>query len=246
MNREIDITGLGSVGPCGPVSGPLHGPFPVPSVVIVWSTAGVRYALPALPFRTADVLPKVNTRRLDRLSTWSLAAAALALRDAGLDLSAVDGARTAVVSAIGLCCLDLTEAYLGSAHEHGWQQTDPIYFPETLGNVPAAHVARVFGCLGPNLTVGSRGLAAEAALLLGGLLSGNGGAGLLNADGGGFVPSEGVAAMVLEAPGRQRARARLLDARWVTVGRPPWSAADAPVGLLAPRKMRDEESPSGQ
>src|ERR1035441_5145075 len=250
MNREIDITGLGSVGPCGPVSGPLHGPFPVPSVVTAWPTAGVRYALPALPFRTADVLPKVNTRRLDRLSTWSLAAAALALRDAGLDLSAVDGARTAVVSAIGLGCLDLTEAYLGSAHQHGWQQTDPIYFPETLGNVPAAHVARVFGCLGPNLTVGSRGLAGEAALLtavsllrvgqadrvlvlagdllMRGLFDWYEAAGLLSADGSGFVPSEGVAAMVLEAPGRQRARARLLEARWVQsdelVGRTPWSA----------------------
>jgi 3-oxoacyl-[acyl-carrier-protein] synthase II len=264
-HRLIDITGVGSVGPCGAVSGPLHGPFPVPSVVIVWSTAGVRYALPALPFRTADVLPKVNTRRLDRLSTWSLAAAALALRDAGLDLSAVDGRRTAVVSAIGLGCLDLTEAYLGSAHQHGWQQTDPIYFPETLGNVPAAHVARVFGCLGPNLTVGSRGLAAEAALLTAasllrvgqadrvlvlagdlltrGLFDWYEVAGLLSADGGGFVPSEGVAAMVLEAPGRQRARARLLEARWV--GR---ERADEGVGRgqaqRAPRPPHHSEGPT--
>jgi hypothetical protein len=262
-HREIDITGVGSVGPCGAVSGPLHGPFPVPSVVTVWPTAGVRYALPALPFRTAEVLPKVNTRRLDRLSTWSLAAAALALRDAGLDLSAADRGRTAVVSAIGLGCLDLTEAYLASAHQHGWQQTDPIYFPETLGNVPAAHVARVFGCLGPNLTVGSRGLAAEAALvtaasllrvgqadrvlvlagdlLTRGLFDWYEAAGALSA---GFVPSEGVAAMVLEAPGRQRARARLLDARWVQtdelmVERTPGSAADALVGL------RDEGVPRG-
>jgi hypothetical protein len=189
------------------------------------------------PFRVADVLPKVNTRRVDRLSVWSLASAALALRDAGLDLSAEDGARTAVVSATGFGCLDLTEAYLGSANEHGWQQTDPIYFPETLGNVPAAHVARVFGCRGPNLTVGSRGSAAEAALLTAvfllhrgqadralvlagdtltrGLFDWYEAAGRLSADKGGFVPSEGVAAMVLEASGRQRARARLLDARWV-------------------------------
>jgi hypothetical protein len=272
--RLIDITGVGSVGPCGAVSGPLHGPFPAPSVVTAWPTAGARFALPALPFRAADVLPKVNTRRLDRLSTWSLAAAALALRDAGLDLSIVDGWRTAVVSAIGLGCLDLTEAYLGSAQEHGWQQTDPIYFPETLGNVPAAHVARVFGCLGPNLTVGSRGLAAEAALLTAasllrvgqadrvlvlagdaltrGLFDWYEAAGVLSADGSGFVPSEGVAALVLEAPGRQRARARLLEARWVQadaassmVGRTPWSAADALVGLLATGKMRDEGVPRG-
>ena len=268
MSRLIDITGLGSVGPCGAVSGPLHGPVPVPSVVTAWPTAGPRHALPAAPFRTADVLPKVNARRLDRRSKWSLAAAALALRDAGLDLSAVSASRTAVVSAIGLGCLDLTEAYLASAHAHGWQQTDPIYFPETLGNVPAAHVARVFGCLGPNLTVGSRGLAAETALLTAASLLRQGqadrvlvlagdlltrglfdwyeAAGRLSA---GFVPSEGVAAMVLEAPGRHRARARLLDARWVStdtasvVGRTPWSAADAPVGLPAPGSMRDEGVP---
>jgi len=249
MSRSIDITGLGSVGPCGAVSGPLHGPAPVPSVVTAWPTAGVRYALPAAPFRPSDVLPKVNTRRLDRLSTWALAAAVLALRDAGLDLSTVDGPRMAVVSAIGFGCLDLTEAYLRGAHEHGWQQTDPIYFPETLGNVPAAHVARVFGCLGPNITIGSRGPAAETALLTAASLLRTGqadrvlvlagdaltrglfdwyeAAGLLTGEAG-FVPSEGMAAVLLEAPGRHRARAHLLDARWVTpVGRPPKGDEDA-------------------
>jgi 3-oxoacyl-[acyl-carrier-protein] synthase II len=260
--REIEITGVGSIGPCGAVSGPLHGPYPAPSVVTVWPTAGVRYALPALPFRTAEVLPKVNTRRLDRLSTWSLAAAALALRDAGLELSTVDGARTAVVSAIGLGCLDLTEAYLGSAQQHGWQQTDPIYFPETLGNVPAAHVARVFGCLGPNLTVGSRGLAAEAALLTAasllrvgqadrvlvlagdlltrGLFDWYEAAGALSA---GFVPSEGVAAMVLEAPGRQRARARVMDAQWV--GHSDEAAAPLPHGRGSDSASEPRPSGSG-
>ena len=262
--RPIDITGLGSVGPCGPVSGPLRGPVPAPSLVTAWPTAGPRYALPAAPFRAADVLPKVNTRRLDRLSVWSLAAAALALRDAGLDLSTVDGSRTAVVSATGFGCLDLTEAYLNSAHEHGWQQTDPIYFPETLGNVPGAHVARVFGCLGPNLTVGSRGLAAEAALLMAasllrvgqadrvlvlagdaltrGLFDWYEAAGVFSA---GFVPSEGVAAMVLESPGRHRARARLLEARWVKsdelVGRTPWSARVP----LDPHSARREQADEG-
>lgn len=234
---SIDITGLGSVGPCGAVSGPLGGPVPAPSVVAAWPTAGPRYALPAAPCRFAEVLPKVGTRRLDRLSVWSLAAAALALRDAGLNLPSVDGSRTAVVSATGFGCLDLTEAFLTSAHDHGWRQTDPIYFPETLGNVPAAHVARMFGCLGPNLTVGSRGPAAEAAMLMAVSLlrSGQAGralvlagdtltrglfdwyetAGRLSAEPGGFVPSEGVAAIVLEASGRRRARARLLQAQWV-------------------------------
>ena len=258
----IDITGLGSVGPCGPVSGPLSGPVPAPSLVAAWPTAGPRYALPAAPFHAADVLPKVNTRRLDRLSVWSLAAAALALRDAGLDPSALDGPRTAVVSATGFGCLDLTEAYLSSAHVHGWQQTDPIFFPETLGNVPAAHVARVFGCLGPNITVGSRGPAAEAALLVAvsllrtgqaarvvvlagdaltrGLFDWYEVAGRLSADPHGFVPSEGVAAIVLEAPGRYRPRATVLRAQW---GGPP---GPQPAPWPAPRsEQRDGGVPRG-
>lgn len=265
MNHSsIDITGLGSVGPCGPVSGPLGGPVPAPSVVTVWPTAGPRYALPAAPFRLANVLPKVNTRRLDRLSAWSLAAAALALRDAGLDLSTVDGSRTAVVSATGFGCLDLTEAYLRSAHEHGWRQTDPIYFPETLGNVPAAHVARVFGCLGPNVTVGSRGPAAETALLTAASLLRGGqadralvlagdtltrglfdwyeAAGRLSANEGGLVPSEGVAAIVLEAPGRQRARARLLDARWVHPEGFEWLPRDVAAATLV---CKNQSLPAG-
>jgi hypothetical protein len=233
-------------------------------VVTVWPTAGPRYALPAAPFRLANVLPKVNTRRLDRLSAWSLAAAALALRDAGLDLSTVDGSRTAVVSATGFGCLDLTEAYLRSAHEHGWRQTDPIYFPETLGNVPAAHVARVFGCLGPNVTVGSRGPAAETALLTAASLLRGGqadralvlagdtltrglfdwyeAAGRLSANEGGLVPSEGVAAIVLEAPGRQRARARLLDARWVHPEGFEWLPRDVAAATLV---CKNQSLPAG-
>ena len=269
----IDLTGLGSVGPCGPVSGPLRGPVPAPSVVTAWPTAGPRHALSAAPFRFADVLPNVNTRRLDRLSVWSLAAAALALRDAGLDLSTVDGSRTAVVSATGFGCLDLTEAYLNSAHEHGWQQTDPIYFPETLGNVPAAHVARVFGCLGPNVTVGSRGPAAETALLTAASLLRRGqadralvlagdtltrclfdwyeAAGRLSADECGFVPSEGVAAIVLEASARQRARARMLDAGWVHPDGSERLASDTAAATLVcktqtvPVGLRAALSPQG-
>ena len=233
-------------------------------MVTAWPTAGPRYALPAAPFRLADVLPKVNTRRLDRLSVWSLVAAALALRDAGLDLSPVDGSRTAVVSATGFGCLDLTEAYLRGAHEHGWRQTDPIYFPETLGNVPTAHVARVFGCLGPNVTVGSRGPAAETALLTAASLLRGGqadralvlagdtltrglfdwyeAAGRLSANEGGLVPSEGVAAIVLEAPGRQRARARLLDARWVHPEGFEWLPRDVAAATLV---CKNQSLPAG-
>jgi 3-oxoacyl-(acyl-carrier-protein) synthase len=177
----------------------------------------VRRAFLVEPFRPADVVPGLKTRRLDRLSVWSLVAASLAIRDAGLDLDAIDRARFAIVCATGLGCIELTEAYFQSAADHGWAQTDPIIFPETLGNAPASHVARVLDLRGPNITIGSSRAAAECAIqqatlllrhrqadlalvLAGDTLTRTAyewyeAAGMLER---GFVPSEGVAAVVLE------------------------------------------------
>jgi hypothetical protein len=171
----------------------------------------------------------LKTRRLDRLSVWSLVAASLAIKDSGLDLDQVDRSRFAVILATALGCLELTEAFFQSAGTHGWSQTDPIFFPETLGNAPASHVARYLDLRGPNVTVGSKGLAGECALLQAFSLLRNGqadlalvlsgdtltrtsyewyeAAGMLSpacfnteqiAGACGFIPSEGVTAMLLE------------------------------------------------
>jgi len=169
-------------------------------------------------------VPGLKTRRLDRLSVWSLVAASLAIQDSGLDLDQVDRSRVAVVMATGLGCIELTEAFFRSAASHGWSHTDPIVFPETLGNAPASHVARQFDLRGPNITVSSKGLAAECALLQAASLLRNRqadfalvlagdtltrtsyewyeAAGMLSR---GFIPSEGVTAMVLE-PGDSKVR----------------------------------------
>jgi hypothetical protein len=136
-----------------------------PCPITGWRTTEVRRAFLVETFRPADIAPGLKTRRLDRLSIWSLVATWLALKDSGIDLDQLDGSRAAVVVATSLGCIELTEAYLRSAHDNGWFQTDPILFPETLGNSPAGHVARQFGFRGPNITVSTTGLAGECALL---------------------------------------------------------------------------------
>ena len=55
-----------------------------------WATAGLRRAFLVDPFRPANVVPGLKTRRLDRLSAWALVASSLAIQDAGIDLSQVD------------------------------------------------------------------------------------------------------------------------------------------------------------
>jgi 3-oxoacyl-[acyl-carrier-protein] synthase II len=182
----------------------------------------------------------------------------MAIKDAGLDLGQLDASRTGIVCATGLGCIELTEAFLQSAVDNTWSQTDPIVFPETLGNAPASHVARCLELSGPNVTVSSSGQAGECALLHAASLLRHGQAdrviviagdtltrtayewcevaGLLSSveGGGGFIPSEGVTAMVLECESARATRpyARLRSVR-LAAGMDPSAAIRRELAKLA-------------
>jgi Beta-ketoacyl synthase, N-terminal domain len=247
------ITGIGSVSPYGPLSGLIPPCLLEPESITGWTTGGLRRAFLVKPFRPADVVPGLKTRRLDRLSAWALVASSLAIHDAGIDMSQVNRSRVAVVFGTGFGCVELTEAFFQSAAANGWSGTDPSPFPEGLANAPAGHVALSHNLRGPNITVGSKGFAGESALIQAGSLLRHGQAdlaivlagdtvtravydwyeagGLLSptcynaerlSEGSGFVPSEGVAALVLELAGRKEARpyAHFSSGRWAAGGQP--------------------------
>jgi Beta-ketoacyl synthase, N-terminal domain len=246
------ITGIGSVSPYGPLAGLIQPCPVEPSAITAWTTAGLRRAFLVKPFRPASVVPGLKTRRLDRLSAWALVASSLAIKDAGIDLSQVDRSRVAVLSATGFGCVELTEAFYQSAAANGWSGTDPSTFSETLANSPASHVALFHDLRGPNITVGSRGFAGESALIQATSLLRHGQADLAIVLAGdtltrtvyewyeaadllspacynseplpedSFMPSEGVAALVLEPAGRREARsyAHLSSGRWASGGQP--------------------------
>jgi len=260
---SLMLTGVGSVTPYGPLAGliptaPLAGLAPLePSAITAWVTPELRRAFLVEPFRPASIVPGLKTRRLDRLSVWALVASSLALRDAGIDMATMDRSRVAVFFATSFGCVELTEAFYQSAATHGWAETDPILFPETLSNAPASHVALFHDLHGPNVTISSQGFAAESALLQASSLLRHGQADLaivlagdtltqaiyewyetahllspacfskdLLSSAGGFIPSEGVVAMVLELAGRQEARS------YATLGAGRWAAGgDAQSGV---------------
>jgi 3-oxoacyl-(acyl-carrier-protein) synthase len=193
----------------------------------------------------------LKTRRLDRLSAWALVTSSLALQDAGVDLKVMDRSRIAVVFATSFGCVELTEAFYQSAAANGWPGTDPITFPETLSNAPAAHVALFHQLQGPNLTLSSKSFAGESALLQAASLLRHDQADLIIVMAGdtltqavyewyeaahmlapacfneepltpstGFIPGEGLVAVVLETEGKRRARsyAALLGGHWASGG----------------------------
>jgi hypothetical protein len=234
MTPDLAITGIGSVSPYGALAGliPLRKLEPEP--ITAWGNNGIRRAFVVKPFRPADVVPGLKTRRLDRLAAWALVASSLAIQDSGIDLKQLDPSRIAVVLGTGFGCAELTEAFYHSAVVNGWSGTDPSPFPEGLANAPASHVA-LWHCLrGPNVTVGSKAFAGETALIQAASLLRHGqadlaivlagdtltraiyewyeAAGLLSPacynseplrEDSGFVPSEGIAAVVLEPLGRR-------------------------------------------
>jgi 3-oxoacyl-(acyl-carrier-protein) synthase len=242
------ITGIGSVSPFGPLRGLISGTMMEPRTITAWSTEGVRRAFLVEPFRPADVIAGLKTRRLDRLSVWCLVAAGLAIQDAHLDLEGEDRSRIAVVLGTGFGCIELTESFFHSIATNGYGKSDPIIFPEGLSNAPASHVARIFGLRGPNITLSHKGVSGEGALMQAAALLRTGqadvvvtlagdtltrtmfewfeAAGVLSSacfgqtgvpipfDHGrdGFVPGEGVAAVIMESADRATRRSARLYA----------------------------------
>lgn len=166
MNPEQPcITGIGSVSPFGPQSGLIQTKKMEPRTITAWPTNGPRRAFLVEPFRPADVIPGLKTRRLDRLSVWCLVAAGLAIQDAKLNLEAEDRSRIAVVLGTGFGCIELTESFFQSITTNGYAKSDPIIFPEGLTNAPASHVARIFRLRGPNITLSHKDVSGEGALM---------------------------------------------------------------------------------
>ena len=169
-SNQTVITGVGTVSPFGPLRGLISRELinrreMQPRTVTAWPTDRVRRAFLVEPFRPADVVPGLKTRRLDRLSVWCLVAAALAIEDARLDLKMEDRTRLAVVFGTGFGCIELTEDFFRSIVANGYAKADPITFPESLTNAPAGHVARIFGLRGPNITLSHKGVSGEGALI---------------------------------------------------------------------------------
>jgi 3-oxoacyl-[acyl-carrier-protein] synthase II len=104
-------------------------------------------------FTPGDHLTQVEQRRMGRCSMMALAAARMALQDAGLSLDAIVGPRTAVV--LGTT---MGEAQLLADMEHDWIVTGPeavrrSAIPKYGSTLLPIHVARAIGARGMVLTL---------------------------------------------------------------------------------------------
>ena len=89
-----------------------------------------------------------EARRMARFSQLAVAAAGLAIEDAGLSLNGADGERSGVVMGTGIGGLPTTELNARILVEKGGMRVSPFFIPMVLPNMAAANISRVYGIRG--------------------------------------------------------------------------------------------------
>lgn len=93
-------------------------------------------------------LDRRGARRLDRASQMAVAAALLALEDAGLEREGLDS-RSGINIASGNGGNEMWEAGFRTLVERGPERVSPVMLPASLVNMPAASVSMALGIHGP-------------------------------------------------------------------------------------------------
>lgn len=137
------------------------------SAVDRFDTAGLsaRRAAVVRDFKARDFIAPAKLRRMNMLSRYGLAAANLALADAGVEAAGLPGTGVALGTAFGP--VQTSVDYMAEYVEKGPALASPQLFAESVANAPGSHIAIECGLRGFNLTVTQRESSALAAAMYG-------------------------------------------------------------------------------
>jgi len=149
VNHEVCVTGLGVMAPHGGEPDALF-------QALQDGQSAIRPIFPDLPkpaaaatvaFDETRWFTKLQLAGVDRVSQLAVAAADLALQDAGFDRADADPERIGVYAGCGMGGAAALEAAY-----RGGMRVPPLTIPAFMPNAPAAHVAMRNGVQGPVLT----------------------------------------------------------------------------------------------
>ncbi|MGI8547109.1 MAG: beta-ketoacyl-ACP synthase II, partial [Gemmatimonadaceae bacterium] len=157
MGRRVVVTGMGAVTPVGN------------SVAATWEalTAGrsgvaaitkfdatkfpVRIAAEVKGFNAGDFMDRKEMKRSDVYTQYSVAAAKMAMADAGLsDTSSLDSDRIGVIVGSGIGGLKSFEEQHDVYREMGPGKISPFFIPMFIADIAAGIVSMHFNAKGPN------------------------------------------------------------------------------------------------
>ncbi|MBI5038551.1 MAG: beta-ketoacyl-ACP synthase II [Nitrospirae bacterium] len=159
MKRRVVVTGLGLVTPLGIG---VEKTWPA----IIAGTSGVgritRFDPSELPsqiaaevkdFDPADFIEKKEIKKMDKFIQFGVAAAKMAVKDAGLRITDTIAERVGVYVGSGMGGLPAIEAAHSKFLEGGVKKVSPFFIPMTIINLVSGHIAMMHGAKGPNSAV---------------------------------------------------------------------------------------------
>jgi len=164
LRAETVVTGLGTIGPCGHGREALAAALAAgkPVVVEVDRGAGLHReggARLAALVKERDVsrwVPAAAARRMSFPSKLAVAAARMALAEAGIGATEAGGPRVGVYLSTTYGPGLFTEQLLRQILLEGAEAAQPYYFSECVANASAAQLAIAIGARGPNVTLTQR------------------------------------------------------------------------------------------
>ena len=153
-DTRVVITGMGAVTPLGETieeywDNLVNGVSGIgPMTLCDPSQYPSRISAEVSGFDPATYIDRREHRRMARFSQMSVAAAGLAIEDAGLDLSKEDCDRIGVVMGNGNGGFPTTEDNARILVRRGGMRMSPFFIPMILPNMAAANVSRIYGLKG--------------------------------------------------------------------------------------------------
>jgi len=100
----------------------------------------------------AFIDPKAQ-RRMDPFTHYAIAAAAMAVKDSGIDFSACDAYRCGCIVSSGVGGISTTETEVLKMMEKGPKRVSPFCIPQIIVNIASGMVAIEHGLKGPNYAI---------------------------------------------------------------------------------------------
>ncbi|MFY3745975.1 beta-ketoacyl-ACP synthase II [Anaeromyxobacter sp. Red801] len=156
--RRVVVTGLGLVSPVGigveeSWSALVAGKSGVgPITLFDASTYPTRIAGEVKGFDPTRFMDRKEARRNDRFIQFALAAADMAMKDSGLDMSKEDPVRVGAIVGAGIGGLGTIEDEHKTLLEKGVRKIGPFFIPSLIINLAPGQISMKYGMQGPNFS----------------------------------------------------------------------------------------------
>jgi 3-oxoacyl-[acyl-carrier-protein] synthase II len=156
--RRVVVTGLGLISPVGIGVEPswqslVAGRSGIgPITLFDASTYPTRIAGEVKGFEPSDYMDKKEARRNDRFIQFALAAAEMAMKDSGLDMSKEDPEQVGCIVGAGMGGLGTIEESRTLLTEKGLRRLSPFFIPSLIINLAPGQISLRYGMKGPNFS----------------------------------------------------------------------------------------------